>query len=466
MSSSDSISEDTTGESFQAAQHAKVDKVTAYLRLKLSMENISIKKPLAVVFEGENSVEVGRSPFLQDPVDLPFYFQKIQPIRIVLYGFEGKEGEEDELNRVGSVSTTLGRLVSLRMSVMPIDQPHNPGGNGVLKATVSFVSSPWKSKRVDFKFSASSLDRKDYAGVGRSDPYFLIFAEDTNELLYQSEYITSTLRPEWRTGRFDFHVYDPDNTFEQGAYRLNVVVMDEDFGKGKNDLIGSLNVTLSEIVVDAEFALQRQSKKGGVAGKLLVRSFSISDIPSIGHYLVMGCDLWLNIAFDFTRSNMDPSETRSLHYLDSDNVYMKVIDDVIPLLLQYDPDGEVDCFGFSGKLSPQAPTQYAFNLKGNGETCVGSEGVKDAYAETVKSITLSGPTKVVPVMQKVVSMFQGSRLNKSNQRYLVLVIVADGVPVELDQFKEVRAFHKLRNPLEVSLNWLFSANYAGNCRDV
>jgi len=157
-------------------------------------------------------------------------------------------------------------------------------------------------------------------------------------------------------------------------------------------------------------------------------------VPSFGEYLCSGFELWTGMVFDFTQSNISSEETRSLHHLDEDNVYLKVVDALCPLLLQYDPDNEVDAYGFAGKMSPSTPTLYDFPLSGSDATCRGTEGVKAAYEKAAKSVHLSCPTKVVPVLQKFVEILKQQKATKAKHRYLVIVIVADGAPVELDQF--------------------------------
>lgn len=84
----------------------------------------------------------------------------------MLYDFEEEEeeGRKARMVRVGSVKTTLGRLVSVGTAYMPIDDNQREG-DGLLKVKVFFVSSPWDFRRVEFTISARDLDRKDLGGI-------------------------------------------------------------------------------------------------------------------------------------------------------------------------------------------------------------------------------------------------------------------------------------------------------------
>eukprot|EP00188_Purpureofilum_apyrenoidigerum_P000848 Plantae.Rhodophyta-Purpureofilum_apyrenoidigerum.ctg14239.p1 GENE.Plantae.Rhodophyta-Purpureofilum_apyrenoidigerum.ctg14239~~Plantae.Rhodophyta-Purpureofilum_apyrenoidigerum.ctg14239.p1 ORF type:complete len:546 (+),score=115.14 Plantae.Rhodophyta-Purpureofilum_apyrenoidigerum.ctg14239:172-1809(+) len=416
------------------------DVPTAIIGLEMRVDHLYIPNPLAVIYEGDPPVEVGRSPLFRKMVNLKFYFHKKQQLRIVIYNFEESiDTDSANLQRIGSITTTLGRLISLGTSFVTIDESAGVTTQGTLKVKVHFVSSSMLHMRYEFKLSGENLDRKDFGGVGRSDPYFVVHRADNGNILYRSEFVQNTLAPEWRHARFDIHWIEDVEPFDASKFRIQIVVYDKDF-IGIDDLIGVAEMTLAEckpgVTLDLINDECRHKRKYTNSGTIYFAEMTERKIPSFGEYLCSGFELWTGMVFDFTQSNVCSDEPRSLHHLDESNVYLKLVDALCPLLLQYDPDNEVDAYGFAGKMSPSTPTLYDFPLNGNSATCKGMEGVKAAYEIAAKTVHLSSPTKVVPVLQKFVEILKQQKVTKTKQRYLVIIIIADGVPVELDQFRQ------------------------------
>lgn len=73
--------------------------------------------------------------------------------------------------------------------------------------------------------------------------------------------------------------------------------------------------------------------------------------PTFIDYLRSGLQLNLIIAIDFTGSNGSPSAQTSLHYLNpkSLNHYQMVLKYIGEILLNYDSDKTIPCFGFGAK---------------------------------------------------------------------------------------------------------------------
>jgi len=71
-------------------------------------------------------------------------------------------------------------------------------------------------------------------------------------------------------------------------------------------------------------------------------------------YVKGGVDISLIIAMDFTNSNKDPSNPKSLHTLvDEDkNEYLKALGAIGDILQHYDSDELIPLYGFGAKLPP------------------------------------------------------------------------------------------------------------------
>jgi Copine len=77
------------------------------------------------------------------------------------------------------------------------------------------------------------------------------------------------------------------------------------------------------------------------------RRFSFLD------YVFGGCEISLGIAIDFTLSNGDPKDPKSLHYFDKNkNEYISAINSVGSILQYYDHDKSIPAFGFGAVIPP------------------------------------------------------------------------------------------------------------------
>lgn len=88
-------------------------------------------------------------------------------------------------------------------------------------------------------------------------------------------------------------------------------------------------------------------------------------------YLRGGLQLNLSIAIDFTGSNGVPTHPTSLHFMNPSqpNQYQNAITAISRILLNYDSDKRIPCYGFGGK--PHFPNMnsivvsHCFPLSGN-----------------------------------------------------------------------------------------------------
>lgn len=73
--------------------------------------------------------------------------------------------------------------------------------------------------------------------------------------------------------------------------------------------------------------------------------------PSFVDYLRSGLQLNLIVAIDFTGSNGSPTANTSLHYINPNslNHYQTALKQIGDILLNYDSDKSIPCFGFGAK---------------------------------------------------------------------------------------------------------------------
>ena len=93
--------------------------------------------------------------------------------------------------------------------------------------------------QVKLKIKAKNLDKKDFLGLGHSDPFVVLKNSKTDETIYQTEYIKNNSKPEFDA----FSLKLDQNTFEEPIH-LKVYDWDKN---GDHSFIGEFHANLAEI---------------------------------------------------------------------------------------------------------------------------------------------------------------------------------------------------------------------------
>jgi len=115
-----------------------------------------------------------------------------------------------------------------------------------------------------------------------------------------------------------------------------------------------------------------------LAGFKLEQKFSFLD------YIFGGCEIKVHVAIDFTLSNGDPRDPKSLHYIDprtQRNNYTDAIHSCLSILENYDKDKMFPIYGFGGKVPECQAVSHCFALNGDifSPEVNGVNGVLNAY---------------------------------------------------------------------------------------
>jgi len=76
-----------------------------------------------------------------------------------------------------------------------------------------------------------------------------------------------------------------------------------------------------------------------------------------------------------------------------------------------------------------------FALNGNifDPECDGLEGVLDTYKNALNNVDLYGPTHFSKVLETVNDMCEGLEVSQNNQKYMILLIITDGIINDIQQ---------------------------------
>ena len=212
------------------------------------------------------------------------------------------------------------------------------------------------------------------------------------------------------------------NNDDDQEIKIDVLKFDS---TGSHKVLGSAYTTLAELKGGpSQLSANKQT--------LILKKFELKQSTSFIEYVFGGCQINLNIAIDFTMSNGHPVDSTSLHNLKDprNNEYIQAIRGVGDILQYYDSDKEIPTYGFGAKVikGSNSPS-HCFALNGDifKPECAGIDGVLEAYQNSIKKVSLYGPTNFSEIISAINDRCEASEVSQNNQQYQILMIITDGV---------------------------------------
>ena len=148
-------------------------------------------------------------------------------------------------------------------------------------------------------------------------------------------------------------------------------------------------------------------------------------------YVFGGCEISLAVAVDFTLSNGDPNDPKSLHFFDpAKNEYLQAVQQVGTILQYYDSDKSIPAFGFGAQVPPvNHRATHCFALNGDifNPECDGLDGVIEAYRNCIMTVNFYGPTYFSQCIKMMVDYADSERVSQVSQKYFILLLLTDGI---------------------------------------
>ena len=297
---------------------------------------------------------------------------------------------------------------------------------------------------------AKDLTAKDFFGFGKSDP-FLTFSR-SNEygqwtVVHRTEVIKRNLQPEWKP--FTLSITSICNADHNRPIKISV---DDWNMNGSHAHIGEIVTTVAELVEHGQSASQgspyiipfvdqkKKSKKGGKyknSGFLHLVTCKLEIVPTFLDFISNGTELSFTVAVDFTASNGNPQDSRSLHYIDpsgAPNQYVAAIKAVGEIIQDYDSDKMFPALGFGARIPPDGKVSHEFFLNLTTDPyCAGVDGILAAYHQSLYNVQLYGPTNFSYVIRHVARFARAFQSDPSN--YFVLLIITDGIITDMEATK-------------------------------
>merc|ERR1719277_1560349 len=222
---------------------------------------------------------------------------------------------------------------------------------------------------------------------------------------------------------------------------------------GSHSHIGEIVTTVADLVeygLNASrasphiipFFNEKKNKKKKNSGFLHLETCKLEIVPTFLDFISNGTELSFTVAVDFTASNGNPQDARSLHYINpsgAPNQYVAAIKAVGDIIQDYDSDKMFPALGFGARIPPNGKVSHEFflTLDQSQPYCQGIDGVLAAYHNSLHNVQLYGPTNFSPVIRHVAKFAEVYRHDPTN--YFVLLIITDGIITDFEETKATLA---------------------------
>lgn len=345
-------------------------------------------------------------------IKLDYIFELVQPINFTIKSQTGSE--------ILNFASTLAELSRKGKTTFEV-----PEESRVKKLKVTVKEEKSLEETVTLHFKAHNVDKMDF--FGKSDPYFILSKSINNTWVqvYKSEIVKKTLDPIWKP----FSLNSKQLCENNHSLALKIEVYDWDMGT-KDDFIGGFEFTYQQLSnKNCRFEIinkkkQKKKKKYSNSGIFEVSNFQVLKNLTFIDYLMSGVKVCTVFGIDFTLSNEEYTKLTSLHNLQNENSYERLLISLASILEQYDHSKFFSLFGFGAEPNWLKKLSHCFALnQSNISPFVhGVQNVVDTYKAAVQSVRFSGPTIVSQVINAANSLSCNFECDKT---YNVLIIIID-----------------------------------------
>ena len=339
--------------------------------------------------------EMTNTAVLTSPIVMQYYFERDQPIMIVIKKTGGSSPRNFEIR------TTLGCVMGSRKTTLIKNIPEGTG------EVLNLAADKLKDSEDTLIFKLESQSSGGFSDTKRKLVFHMM--NSSKNPIYNSECINSK-------GKFN-EVKIPVGVLNQG------IVLS--FINNKKKVVHEANTNVEELINQKVFSFKNNGKGCSFISKSsLKKNFTFVD------YLKAGVQIGLSIAIDFTGSNGNPNDPRSLHYIGGQepNQYERAIFACGNIMAYYDYDQLFPCYGFGAKINGQ-PIQL-FNLNFQQDPNINLiPNVIEEYHKALNNVLLWGPTNFAPIIKATINMI---RAENDKLKYNVLMILTDGMIDDID----------------------------------
>jgi len=404
-----------------------------------NLENLdftSLSDPLVVVrHRVSNSgpfVELGRTEQVNNDINPKFakkfeyeyFFEMVQTIELEIFDIDFKHGSLNDQDYLGKTQMNIGEIVSAGARGLT----HKLKAKGkTLKGSITVRAEEIQPARdfFSFKMSLSGLKTSMFGG----SKHFLEICRANEDGSF-----TTVYRSKEQEGKyFSFNLDIGSRQLCNGDLQRTLELRLFKYKDNGHKLIGSKQSSGED--------LKQSGRKYNLGyGTLSIDSVKHSQKFTFLDYITAGMQMNFVVAIDFTGSNGEYQDPRSLHHCgQTPSQYYQATQSVGQVIQDYDTDKLYPVFGFGAKIPPSGHVSHMFpcNFNNQNPFVQGIDGILAAYYNCLPQIQFYGPTNFSPVINEVARMAADpGNLEKPVPDYFVLLILTDGIITDMDKTME------------------------------
>ena len=341
--------------------------------------------------------ELTNTAVLSTSIIMQYYFEKEQPLLVIINKMGGTNPRSFEIR------TTLGCVMGSRKNTLIKNIPDSHG------EILNIAAEKLKDSEdiLILNIGINPSERVNFKDVKNKLVFHLM--NSSKSPIYNSECISNA-------GRFN-EVKIPGSLLNQG-----IIIS---FINNKKKVVSEVQTNINELVNKKLFEVKpNKSKFHLISNSFLTRNYTFVD------YLKAGVQIGLSIAIDFTGSNGNPTDPRSLHFIGGQepNQYERAIYACGNIMAYYDYDQLFPCYGFGAKINNQPTPIFNLNFQQDQNIHL-IPNVIEEYHKALNIVRLWGPTNFGPILKITNDMI---RAENDKLKYNVLMILTDGMIDDVD----------------------------------
>ena len=426
----------TASNGLQGAQGG-ADSLSEKIALRVSISNI--QKEYGYNIQLINNMGGGNAPLgpsenlekdqlgnahLKTSLIIQYYFEREQPLLVNVV--KSKEGLPPEN---WNIQTTVGCIMGSRKNTLIKPIPQGAGENLIIIAEKI-------QQGEDLLFLHFDVKSNSTVNWDEAKNKFVFKLMSGANPIYKSECIGNNAK--------FMPVKIPAGLFTNG--------MTFAFYDCKNKVVLTENTSIQELINQKQFSLKMSKKRTFTITSLscITKNFTFVD------YLKAGVQIGLSIAIDFTGSNGNCNDPRSLHYIGGNqpNQYERAIYACGNIVAYYDYDQLFPCYGFGANINNTPTPIFNLSLTSNPNIHL-IENIIQEYHKALSTVKLWGPTNFGPIIRTTNNIIKAEN---DKLKYHILMILTDGMIDDVDN-----TINELVNssflPLSVIIIGVGSANF-------
>ena len=381
------------------------------------------------------------NPNFANPIHVDFVFQSQQAFRVVV-----EDAHDKDFREIGFADFDMSQIMGESDMTLSL-RLFNSSKKEVGKCTITAERPRPTSESYSYTIDLKCEKIVNLEWFSKSDPFLRIYRPKPNQVsqtdgncIPESDW-TKVHETEWKKDELnpDFAPFTiSSGKLCRGNEDLPVKLEIWDYSKeGEKEFrkVGKGYFTVSSLARGIkEIPTFDDNKKS--TGTIVVEKFDREQTYDLMDYLKAGLSLNQVVVIDYTKSNGNPKDPKSMHYFDSnsDNQYETCIRNVGSILFQYDKDEQIPVYGMGAAMPViQVNDSKDFFFLQTDELAYASsiEDVLKLYESAFEYIDLGGPCRLGPCI-KSTSEWVRSISQKEKMFYSVLLILTDGEVADMD----------------------------------